>query len=156
MIRCDIRTESQRSLFSLNHPTALKVGVPLFPRYSNPPSCLGDFLYAIVHKCNPSIVGDESEPHYGGTTMGGITIELVSVGGKLVGRTASCRFNLRMLGLDDMADDGRNGASLKRARRVLSREWGGAFTLSKARAKTISLPTSAEVEALGEGLALAA
>ncbi len=84
----------------------------------------------------------------------GITIELVAVGGKLVGRTASCRFNLRMLGLDDMADDGRNGAALKKARRVLSKEWGGAFTLSKSRARSLSLPTSAEVEALGVGLAL--
>ncbi len=88
--------------------------------------------------------------------MGGITIELVAVGGKLVGRTASCRWNLAMLGLTDLEDDGRSQASLKKARRVIAREWGGAFTLSKARAKTISLPTSAEVEALGEGLALAA
>jgi hypothetical protein len=88
--------------------------------------------------------------------MGGITIELVSVGGKLVGRTASCRFNLRMLGLDDMADDGRNGAALKKARRVLSKEWGGAFTLSKSRARSIALPTSAECDALGVALALAA
>ncbi len=89
--------------------------------------------------------------------MGGITIELVSVGGKLVGRTASCRFNLRMLGLDDMADDGRNGAALKRARRQLEREFGAdAFKLVKSRARSIALPTSAEVEALGVGLALAA
>jgi hypothetical protein len=86
----------------------------------------------------------------------GIAIELVSVGGKLVGRTSSCRWNLAMLGLTDLEDDGRSQASMKRARRMLSKEWGGAFTLSKARAKTISLPSSAEVEALGEGLALAA
>ncbi len=86
----------------------------------------------------------------------GITIDLVSVGGKLVGRTSSCRWNLAMLGLTDLEDDGRSQASLKRARRMLSREWGGAFTLSKARAKTISLPTSAEVDALGVALAVAA
>jgi hypothetical protein len=61
-----------------------------------------------------------------------------------------------MLGLTDLEDDGRSQASLKRARRMLSREWGGAFTLSKARAKTISLPTSAEVDALGVALAVAA
>ncbi len=85
-----------------------------------------------------------------------IAIEVVAVGGRLVGRTASDRFNLRMLGLDDMADDGRNGAALKRARRVLSREWGGAFTLTKSRSRAISLPTSAEVDALGGALALAA
>ncbi len=84
----------------------------------------------------------------------GITIELVSVGGKLVGKTASCRWNMAMLGLTDLADDGRNGAALKRARRVLSREWGGAFTLTKSRSHAISLPTSAEVESLGVGLAL--
>jgi hypothetical protein len=86
----------------------------------------------------------------------GITIELVSVGGKLVGKTASCRWNLAMLGLTDLVDDGRNGAALKRARRVLSREWGGAFTLSKSRARSISLATTAEVDALGGALALAA
>ena len=105
--------------------------------------------------CDPSIVGEMRENHtYGVAIMGSIAIELVSVGGKLVGRTASCRWNLAMLGLVDLVDDGRNGASLKRARRELSREWGGAFTLSKSRAHAISLPTSAEVESLGVGLAL--
>ncbi len=88
--------------------------------------------------------------------MGGITIELVAVGGKLVGRTASCRWNLAMLGLTDLEDDGRSQASLKRARRVLSREWGGAFTLTKSRARAISLPSQVEIEALGVGLARAA
>jgi hypothetical protein len=86
----------------------------------------------------------------------GITIELVSVGGKLVGRTSSCRWNLAMLGLTDLEDDGRSQASLKRARRVLSREYGAAFTLSKSRARAITLPTSAECDALGVALSLAA
>ena len=100
--------------------------------------------------------GRTSQHHGGGRTMG-IAIELVSVGGKLVGRTSSCRWNLAMLGLTDLVDDGRNGASLKRARRVLSREFGAdAFKLVKSRAHAIALPTSAEIEALGEGLALAA
>jgi hypothetical protein len=86
----------------------------------------------------------------------GITIELVSVGGKLVGKTASCRWNLAMLGLTDLVDDGRNGATLKRARRELSRAFGTAFTLSKSRARAIALPTPREVEALGYALAHAA
>jgi hypothetical protein len=85
-----------------------------------------------------------------------IAIEVVAVGGRLVGRTASDRFNLRMLGLDDMADDGRNGAALKRTRRQLTREFGAAFTLSKSRARAIALPTPGEVEALGQALAHAA
>ncbi len=87
-----------------------------------------------------------------------ISIELVSDGnGRLVGRTASCRWNLAMLGFDDLEDDGRSQASLKRARRVISKEFGpDAFTLSKSRAKTLSLPSSAEMDALGMGLALAA
>jgi hypothetical protein len=88
--------------------------------------------------------------------MGGITIELISVGGKLIGRTASCRWNLAMLGLTDLEDDGRSQASLKRARRVIAREWGGAFTLSKSRARAIALPSPIEVEALGQALAHAA
>ncbi len=86
--------------------------------------------------------------------MDSIRIELVAVNGKLVGKTASCRWNLAMLGLTDLEDDGRSQASLKRARRMLSREWGGSFTLTKSRARAISLPTSAEVESLGVGLAL--
>jgi hypothetical protein len=85
-----------------------------------------------------------------------IGIELVSVGGRLVGRTASDRFNLAVLGLSDLIDDGRSGAGLKRARRMIAREWGGCFTLAKVRAHTIALPTVAEVDALGVGLALAA
>ncbi len=88
----------------------------------------------------------------------GIAIELVSVGGKLVGRTASCRWNLAMLGLTDLVDDGRSGASLKRVRRQLLREFGTAFTLSKsrARARAVALPSPIEVEALGHVLAHAA
>jgi hypothetical protein len=87
----------------------------------------------------------------------GIAIEVVAVGGKLVGRTASCRWNLAMLGLTDLEDDGRNGAALKRARRVLSREFGAdAFKLVKSRAHAIALPTTVEIEALGGALALAA
>ncbi len=87
--------------------------------------------------------------------MDSIAIEVIAVWGRLVGRTASDRFNLRMLGLDDMADD-RNGSAIKRSRRQLTREFGAAFTLSKSRARSISLPTSAEVDALGGALALAA
>ncbi len=86
----------------------------------------------------------------------GITIELVSVGGKLVGRTLSCRWNLAMLGLHDLVDDGRSGASLKRARRAIAKEFGAdAFTLSKSRSKAIALPSPIEVHALGHALALA-
>jgi hypothetical protein len=89
--------------------------------------------------------------------MGGITIELVSVGGKLVGRTSSCRWNLAMLGLTDLEDDGRSGASLKRARRAIAKEFGAdAFTLTKSRARSISLPSPIEVHALGKTLAHAA
>jgi hypothetical protein len=88
--------------------------------------------------------------------MDRITIELVSVGGKLVGVSASDRWNLRMLGLHDLVDDGRNGAALKRARRMLSREFGAAFKLSKSRATALALPTSAEIDALGVALASAA
>jgi hypothetical protein len=62
-----------------------------------------------------------------------------------------------MLGLDDLADDGRNGAALKRARRVLLREFGAdAFILAKSRDRSISLPTPREVESLGQALANAA
>jgi hypothetical protein len=62
-----------------------------------------------------------------------------------------------MLGLDDLVDDGRNGSSLKRARRAIAKEFGAdAFTLTKSRAHAISLPTSAECDALGGALALAA
>ncbi len=87
----------------------------------------------------------------------GITIELVSVGGKLVGLTLSCRWNLAMLGLTDLVDDGRNGASLKRARRAIAKEFGAdAFTLTKSRARSVSLPSPREVEALGQSLAHAA
>ncbi len=88
--------------------------------------------------------------------MNGITIELVNDGnGRLVGKTASCRWNLAMLGLTDILDDGRSQASLKRARRLIGREWGGAFTLAKVRG-AISLPTLAETVALGVSLPLAA
>jgi hypothetical protein len=87
----------------------------------------------------------------------GITIELVSVNGKLTGKTASCRWNLAMLGLTDMDDDGRNGAALKRARRVIAKEFGAdAFTLVKSRSRAIAMPTALEIEALGGSLALAA
>ncbi len=89
--------------------------------------------------------------------MDTIEIELVSVNGKLEGKTASCRWNLAMLGLTDLVDDGRNGAALKRARRQLQREFGAdAFKLVKSRARSVSLPTTVEVEALGGSLALAA
>jgi hypothetical protein len=88
--------------------------------------------------------------------MDSIAIEVVSVGGKLIGRTASDRFNLWALGLTDLVDDGRNGASLKKARRVLSREFGTAFTLSKSRSRSVALPSPIEVEALGHVLAHAA
>jgi hypothetical protein len=88
--------------------------------------------------------------------MDSIAIEVVAVGGKLVGRTASDRFNLWSLGLTDLVDDGRNGATLKRARRELSRAFGTAFTLSKSRARSLSLPTPREVEALGYAIADAA
>jgi hypothetical protein len=92
----------------------------------------------------------------GSRIVDSIKIELVSVGGKLIGRTASDRFNLAVLGLDDLDDDGRNGAGLKRARRMIVREWGVAFTLSKSRVKTIALATPTEVDALGVALAMAA
>jgi hypothetical protein len=89
--------------------------------------------------------------------MDRITIELVAVGGKLVGKTASCRWNLRMLGLDDLVDDGRNGASLKRARRAIAKEFGAdAFNLVKSRSRAIALPSLVEVDALGVALAIAA
>ena len=88
--------------------------------------------------------------------MQAIAIELVSINGRLEGRTASDRWNLTALGLDGLIDDGRNGASLKRARRMIAKEWGGAFTLAKSRAKTVSLPSSAEFASLGSALALAA
>jgi hypothetical protein len=83
-------------------------------------------------------------------------IELVSVGGKLVGRTASDRWNLATLGLSNIIDDGRSQAGLKRARRMIAREWGGAFTLSKVRTGAIALPSHMEIEALGVALARAA
>jgi hypothetical protein len=87
----------------------------------------------------------------------GITIELVSVGGKLVGKTASCRWNLAVLGFTDMDDDGRSGAGLKRARRMLNKQFGAdAFVLIKSRSRTIAMPRSAEIEALGGALAFAA
>ncbi len=86
----------------------------------------------------------------------GITIELVAVGGKLVGRTASDRFNLWSLGLTDLVDDGRSQACLKRVRRAIEKVYGDDFKLVKSRARAISLPTSAEVDALGGALALAA
>ncbi len=88
--------------------------------------------------------------------MDSITIELVSVGGMLVGRTASMRWTLASLGLGPIVDDGRNGASLKRARRLLSKLYGEDFKLVKSRARSISLPTPMEVEALGHSLAFAA
>jgi hypothetical protein len=84
-----------------------------------------------------------------------MTIELVAIGGKLVGRTASDRFNLWQLGLTDLVD-GRNGAALKRARRLLAKSFGDDFKLVKSRARSISLPTPMEVDALGHSLAFAA
>jgi hypothetical protein len=86
----------------------------------------------------------------------GITIELVSVGGKLVGRTGSDRFNLWSLGLTDLVDDGRSQACLKRVRRAIEKVYGDDFKLVKSRARAISLPTPVEVAALGGALALAA
>jgi hypothetical protein len=88
--------------------------------------------------------------------MDSIAIEVVAVGGKLIGRTASDRFNLWSLGLTDLVDDGRNGASLKRTRRAIAKEFGSAFTLTKSRASAIALPSPIEVEALGHVLAHAA
>jgi hypothetical protein len=85
-----------------------------------------------------------------------IAIEVVAVGGKLVGRTASDRFNLWSLGLTDLVDDGRNGASLKRARRTIEKVYGDDFKLVKSRSRAIALPSPAEVDALGGALALAA
>lgn len=91
-----------------------------------------------------------------GSAMNTITIELVAVNGRLIGKTASCRWNLAMLGLDNLIDDGRSQASIKRARRVITREWGGAFILTKSRAKSVCLPTSRETESLGFAVGLAA
>ncbi len=88
--------------------------------------------------------------------MGSIVIELVSDGrGRLVGRTASDRFNLSVLGLVGMVDD-RNGSAIKRARRMLSREYGTAFTLTKVRTGAIALPSPREIESLGHALSHAA
>jgi hypothetical protein len=79
-----------------------------------------------------------------------IRIELVSVDGMLIGRTASDRWNLSVLGLGDLEDDGRSGASLKRARRRLAKMFGDAFTLGKVRGNAIVPPSLAEISALGE------
>ena len=49
-----------------------------------------------------------------------IRIELVRVGDRLVGRTVSCRWNLRRLGIASVAYD-RNQADVKRLRRALAR-----------------------------------
>jgi len=147
MIRWDTHGEFSIGYFFSQPPPTFKgrspiIGLSYIPR-----------LFSKV--VAPSVC--TAERHTTGGTMNGIVIELVSDGrGRLVGKTASCRWNLAMLGLTDMADDGRNGASLKRARRMIAREWGDAFTLTKVRAGSISLPSAIEVRALGVSLALAA
>lgn len=81
--------------------------------------------------------------------MDAIQIEVVSIGGRLVGRTESDRFNLAVLGLSDLIDDGRNQASLKKARRALAKAFGSAFILTKSRFHTVEMPTPIERAALG-------
>ena len=91
-----------------------------------------------------------------GSAMHGITIRVIEVNGVLTGVSASDRHNLSMLGLTGMRDD-RNGKAIKAARRYLAREFGSDFTLTKVRGvRSVALPTSVEIAALGSALALAA
>jgi hypothetical protein len=75
-----------------------------------------------------------------------IRITLIRVGGTLIGKTASDRWNLLALGVDYVITDDRNQAIVKRLRR----EFGVDFTFTVARNDSVAWHASdAEHAALG-------
>jgi hypothetical protein len=75
-----------------------------------------------------------------------IGIKLVRVGGVLVGKTASDRWNMLQLGLGHAITADRNQAAIKRLRR----EWGSDFTFTvSSREMPVWSATPAEIDALG-------
>jgi hypothetical protein len=83
-----------------------------------------------------------------------ITITLVQTeDGRLVGRTASDRWNLdTILGVGHKLYSDRNSIAMKRVRRLLKREFGDAFTVAIGRGcvrDIVAKPSRAEVDALG-------
>jgi hypothetical protein len=78
-----------------------------------------------------------------------VRIELVREDGRLVGRTASDRWNLMTLGLD--LTDSRNQTDIKRARRM----WGCEFDFSVMYGAKREDATDAEFDAFGGYINLA-
>jgi hypothetical protein len=71
-----------------------------------------------------------------------ITIELVRVGDRLVGRTVSDRFNLISLGVGVIEHD-RNQRAVKSIRRLIDHMAGG-FRVSVVKAPLVVMPTESE------------
>jgi hypothetical protein len=91
--------------------------------------------------------------------MDRITITLVQTAdGLLVGRTASDRWNLNtILGDGHTLYADRNSIAVKRIRRRIEREFGGAFTVVIGRGcvrDLVERPSREEVQALGDALPL--
>ena len=74
-----------------------------------------------------------------------MTIELVRVGGRLIGRTVSDRWNLAVYGLDALRDD-RNQSGVKRLRRLAARD---GITVKVVKAPVVVFASGAEMEAFG-------